>query len=283
MKRIFLSVCTLLVAASFAVAQDVNQATDLYNEAVGFYSNGDLNSALNKFQKAYDIAKDCGEDGESIVTDCQTNIPVLGKQIAKGLVSEGKYSEAIAKLTEVANICKAMNNAEEAAQLLKMIPQFYMQQGNTALKTKNYAEAISAYDNILALDPANGNAALRKGQALNAMGDIENAIAAFELASKNGQEKAATRQLANLFVKKAKAASGAKDYKSCLEFAKKAASYDSTEENAFYLAGIAAQALGQKQEAISNFEQYLTLKPAAANSQAVRQVVEALKKEAAKN
>ena len=55
-------------------------------------------------------------------------------------------------------------------------------------------------------------------------------------------------------------------------------SYDPTEANAYYLGGIAAQALKKNTEAISLFENYLVLKPAASNSQAVRQVVEALKK-----
>ena len=125
-----------------------------------------------------------------------------------------------------------------------------------------------------------GKALLNKGQVLNATGDIAGAQSAFELALANGQEKAAKRQLSNLFVKKAKAASGEKKYNDALAFAKQAISYDESEANAYYLGGIAAQALNKNSEAIELFEKYLVLKPSASNSQAVRQVVEALKKAA---
>lgn len=278
MKKIIVTLCALAAALSFANAQDVNQATDLYNDAVTFYSNNDLNSALNRFKKAYDVASQCGEDGVEIATECQSLIPQLGTQVAKELASNGDYDGATAKLREVAGICEAIGVSDEAAKLLKMIPTFYMQQANNAVKAKDYETAIKAYDNVLAADPTNGQAALQKGQILNATGKLAEAQAAFELAAQNGQEKSANKQLAKLFVKQAKAASGAKDYNKALEFANKAISYNPSEDNAYYLGGIAAQALNKNDEAIAMFEKYLELKPAASNSQAVRQVVGALKK-----
>lgn len=278
MKRIFVSICALVAAVSFANAQDVNQATDLYNDAVSLYSGGDLNSAISRFKKAYDIASQCGEDGVEITVDCQTYIPQLGTQVAKDLAQEGNFDGATAKLEEVAAICDAIGISDDAAKLRKMIPTFFMQQANSAVKAKDYTTALAAYDKVLAIDPANGNAALQKGQVLNALGKLPEAQAAYELALNNGQEKAAKRQLGKLFVKQAKAASSAKNYNTALEHARKAISYNPSEDNAYYLGGIAAQALKKNTEAIELFEKYLELKPAASNSQAVRQVVEALKK-----
>ena len=282
MKKFLFSLVAVLATLSGLNAQDVNQATDFYNNAVNFYSAGNLDSALKNFVKAHEIAKQCGEEGAEIVTDCENNIPVLGNQLAKSLASEGKYSDAVAQLNEVAGICASMGLTDQEAKLKKMIPQFYMQQANQAVKSKNFDEALAAYDNVIALEPSNGKALLNKGQILNSKGDSEGALAAFESAMANGQEKAAKRQISNLFLKKAKAASAEKKYEMALEYSKKAISYDENEANAYYLGGIAAQALKKDSEAISLFEKYLALKPSSNNSQAVRQVVEALKKANAK-
>ena len=278
MKKILLSFCSLLAAVTLANAQDINQATDFYNNAVNYYSAGNLSSAVESFTKALEVAKQCGEDGVEIVADCENYIPLLGGQIAGNLAEEGKYEEGVAKLKEIADLCTSLGLDDEAAKLTKKIPQFYMQQGNQAIKTKNYDEALAAFDNVLAIDPANGKAALLKGQVLDLKGDVNGAKAAYELAAANGQEKAAKRQLTKTYLKKAKAASGAKNYTEALECAKTAISYDATEANAYYIGGIAAQNLSKNAEAITLFEKYLELKPAASNSQAVRQVVEALKK-----
>lgn len=278
MKKILLSFCSLLAAVTLANAQDINQATDFYNNAVNYYSAGNLSSAVESFTKALEVAKQCGEDGVEIVADCENYIPLLGGQIAGNLAEEGKYEEGVAKLKEVAELCTSLGLDEEAAKLTKKIPQFYMQQGSQAIKAKSYDEALAAFDNVLAIDPANGKAALLKGQVLDLKGDVDGAKAAYELAAANGQEKAAKRQLTKTYLKKAKAASGVKNYTEALECAKTAISYDATEANAYYIGGIAAQNLSKNAEAITLFEKYLELKPAASNSQAVRQVVEALKK-----
>lgn len=278
MKKFLISVCSLFAAVAVVSAQDVNQATDFYNNAVSYYSNGNLASAIESFKKAHEIAKQCGDDGAEIVVDCETYIPKLGMDLAKDMVAEGNYEGGVAKLSEIAALCESMGLTDEVEKINKMKPQFYMQQGNKAVKAKDYAGAVKAFDNVLALDPANGKAALLKGQILLSTNNVDAAKAALELAAKNGQEKAANRQLANLYVKQAKAASGAKNYAKALECANQAISYDPTEANAYYLGGIAAQALKKNTEAISLFENYLVLKPAASNSQAVRQVVEALKK-----
>ena len=277
MKKFFIFFCSLFAAVAVS-AQDVNQATDYYNNAVGFYSNGDLDAALNNFKKAHEVAKQCGEDGAEIVADCETYIPKLGILLAKDKAESGDYDGAVAKLTELSALCESMGLTSDVKKFNKMKPQFYMQKGNKAIKAKDYATALKAFDEVLALDPNNGKAALLKGQLLLSTNDVEKAKSALELAMANGQEKAAKRQLANLYVKEAKTASGAKNYAQALENAKKAISYDETEANAYYLGGIAAQALKNNTEAISLFEKYLELKPAASNSQAVRQVVEALKK-----
>ena len=82
--------------------------------------------------------------------------------LAKDMVAEGNYEGGVAKLSEIAALCESMGLTDEVEKINKMKPQFYMQQGNKAVKAKDYAGAVKAFDNVLALDPANGKAALLK-------------------------------------------------------------------------------------------------------------------------
>ena len=254
MKKILLSLCSLLAAFTVASAQDVNEATDVYNKAVEKYSMRELEAALQNFVKAHELAKQCGEDGAEIVADCENNIPGLGNQIANDLAEKGDYAKGVAVLKEVVEICTKLGLVEDADRLTKRIPQFFLQQAGQFVKVKDYTQAITAYNNVLSYDPTNGSAFLQLGQVLLATGDEQGGLNALESAIKNGQEKKASRQLANYFLKKAKSASTAKNYESALENAKKALTYNPEEANAYYLGGIAAQALTKNAEAISLFE-----------------------------
>ena len=57
MKKFLISVCSLFAAVAVASAQDVNQATDFYNTAVRYSSNGNLASAIESFKNAHEIPK----------------------------------------------------------------------------------------------------------------------------------------------------------------------------------------------------------------------------------
>ncbi|MGM9753636.1 MAG: tetratricopeptide repeat protein [Candidatus Cryptobacteroides sp.] len=277
MKKFFVTVFAAL-AAVLAGAQDINSATDYYNNAVSYYSAGDLVSALAQFQQAYDIAKQCGEQGQDIVADCETNIPILSIQIAKEAAKAGDYDLAVAKLQDAVGICKSVGADDKAAEAQRLIPQFYLQQGNTALKSKDYELAVSAFAKVLEIDPANGKAAVYQGQAYEKLGNNDAAEKSYLLAMENGQAKAAGKQLSKIYLKKASASNKAKDFATAVSQAKKSIEYNPENEQAYYIAGLASQNLKDNANAIVYFEKYLELAPSSANSQAVREVVAALKK-----
>ena len=109
MKKFVFSVCALFAAATISFAQDVNEATDYFNAAVEYLNLGDKATALDKFQKAYDIAKECGEAGQALVDQCESTIPQLALMVAKDYVKAGDYETAVAKAKEASAIAAAMN------------------------------------------------------------------------------------------------------------------------------------------------------------------------------
>lgn len=275
MKKFVYSICALFAAATISFAQDVNEATDLFNAAVEYLNLGDKASALENFQKAYDIAKECGEAGQALVDQCESTIPQLALMVAKDYVKAGDYATAVLKAQEASAIAAAMN--ADASEAEALIPNIYMQQGNVLLKAKDYEGAIKAYSANVALKPANGKAYVNMAAAYDRLGQTDKAEENYLLAAANGQEKAANKALGNIYLKKALAANKAKSYDQAIEMANKSISFNETSK-AHYIIGLAAQNSNKLELAISAFEKYLELDPTAGNAQDVRTVVDALKK-----
>ena len=277
MKKFVYSVCALFAAATISFAQDVNEATDLFNAAVEYLNLGDKASALENFQKAYDIAKECGEAGQALVDQCESTIPQLALMVAKDYVKAGDYATAVAKAKEASAIAASMNADSVVAEADALVPNIYMQQGNVLIKAKDYEGAIAAYTSTLALNPTNGKAYINMAAAYDKLGQTDKAEETYLLAAANGQEKAANRALGNIYLKKALAANKAKQFSQAIDLAKKSNSFNESSK-AYYIIGLAAQNSNKLDEAIAAFEKYLELEPSAANSQDVRTVVEGLKK-----
>ena len=153
MKKFVYSICALFAAATISFAQDVNEATDLFNAAVEYLNLGDKTSALENFQKAYDIAKECGEAGQALVDQCESTIPQLALMVAKDYVKAGDYATAVAKAKEASAIAASMNADSVVAEADALVPNIYMQQGNVLIKAKDYEGAIADCSQAIRLNP----------------------------------------------------------------------------------------------------------------------------------
>ena len=231
--------------------------------------------ALTGFQEALAQAAACGAEGEELVATCKGVIPNIMLSIAKDLIKEGKYDEALGKLEEVGAKAKEYAAEEVAEEATTLIPQTLMAKGGDLLKEKNFAAAAEAYQKALELDPENGNVALRLGQALSGAGKVEEAVAAFETAAKNGQEEMAGKQISNIYLKQAAAALKGGKYADAVAAAVKTNEYGENPQ-AFLVAGQASQKLNKNNDAIKYFEKYLELAPTAKNAAAIAFTVAAL-------
>lgn len=275
MKKIFLLIAAVVMAAGVASAQDINQATESYNNGAMELQNGNNEAALQHFQAALEIGETLGEEAVDLVNNCKNIIPQVMLSTAKGQIKDGAFEAAIAQLNATIETANKYENAEIATEAAEFIPQVYMQQGNTALKAKDMATAIAAYAKVVELDPANGNAMLRLGQAYNAVGKADEAVAAFEQAAANGQEKAANKQLSTIFLKKAQSALKGGKSQEAIDFCLKSNEYLEN-ANAYKIAASAAQKLGKNDEVIAFYEKYLTLSPNAKDAGGVAYTIAVL-------
>ena len=275
MKKIFLALTAVVMTAISVSAQDLATATETFNNGAMELQMGNMEAALTNFQSALEMAEALGEQGAEIAANCKGAIPQVMFSVAKGYIKDENYEGALSQLEATIAAAKKYENAEVAAEAAEFIPQVYMQQGNTALKAKDMATAVAAYTKVIELEPANGNAMLRLGQVYASTGKIDEAVAVFEQAAANGQEKTANKQLSTLFLKKAQAAVKAKKFQEAIDFAAKSNSYLES-ANAYRMAATAYQQLNKPADCIASYEKYLELNPNAKDATGVKYTIAAL-------
>ena len=275
MKKILLTLAAVVLSFGMLSAQDMSQATETAKMANESLVAGNKALALSGFQEALAQAVACGEEGAELVATCKGVIPGIMLSIAKDLIKEANYDEAVTKLNDVIAKAKEYAADEIVEEATTLIPQTLMAKGGELLKEKNFPAAVEAYKSALELDPENGNLALRLGQALSGAGQVDEAVAAFETAAKNGQEDMANKQISNIYLKKAAAALKAAKFADAVAAAEKCNEYGENAQ-AFLVAGQASQKLNKNADAIKNFEKYLAAAPTAKNANAIAFTIAAL-------
>lgn len=281
MKKVIATIATVILAASLAQAQDLAEITEIYNGGAASLQSGDKNAALEAFNKALNLATALGDEGKDVVTNCQNAIPSVTLSLAKDMIKAKQYDSAIEKLKAAVEAATKFNAADVIEDANTLIPQVFVQKGTDILKTDPKA-AAAAFQQALDIDATNGGAALRLGMALNAAGDTEGAISAFEKAAENGQEANATKQISNIYLKMASAALKAKKYPDAVDAALNANEYVANPQ-AIQIAGQASQLAGKTADAIKYFTQYLEVAGSAANAGQIAYTVGALYQQSGNN
>ena len=266
MKKIFLLFAAVAMTAGVLSAQDINQATESYNNGAMELQMGNNGAALENFLTALTMGEALGDEGADLVANCKKAISSVKLSMAKDLYNAKDFEGAIAAFQDAKAVAEGYGEAEIAAEAAELIGQAEMvklnTEGKAAMKAKDFATAIACFSKVLEMDPANGATAVQLGQAYMNSGKLDEAIAAFETAKANGQEANASKLISNVYLKKAQAASKAKKYQEAVDFATK--SNEALENgNAYKIAASALQKLGKNDECIAAYEKYLEVTPNA--------------------
>ena len=278
MKKIFVTLAALVLVAGAAFAQNMAEATEVAKIANEALAAEDYDTALNGFKEALAKAEACGEEGAELVATCKSIIPGIINASAKKDLKEKNYDGAVAKLQEAIAAANEYGTEDIAEKAAALIPQAYLSQGSDLLKAKDFAGSAAALKKALEIDPTNGSAALYLGMALASSGDVAGATEAYKTAAANGQEKSASKQLGNLYLKLASGALKNKDYKGAMEQAVEATKYAPDNATAYKIAGTAAAQQKQYKDAAKFFEEYLKADPTAKDAETINANIEAFKK-----
>ncbi len=275
MKKIFLLFTAAALSAGMVFAQDINQATENYNNGAMELQMGNNEAAITYFQTALEMAEALGEEGAEVAANCRSIIPAIYLSSAKEQIKADNFDAAVEQLGKAIEAAGKYEVPEVADDANALMPQVYLSKGNGFLQAKNFPEAEAAYKQAIELDATNGMAYFRLGQALASQNKVADAEAAYVQAAANGQEKNANKQLSNMFVKLAQAANKAKKYQEVLDYAAKSNQYLEN-ANAYRFAASASQQLGKNADCIANYEKYLELSPNAKDAAGVKFTIAAL-------
>lgn len=256
----FLTIALLTSAALFA--QDMQSATDLYNQGANALNEGNKTAALQCFEDALAQGEIIGAEAEELIYNCKKNIPAIIFSIGKEQASEKKIDEAIATLQKAVEKATEFGQNEIKESAEGLIPQLYMQQGNIFLNNKDYRNAADYYKKVIGLKPTDGIAYLRLGQVSSRLGDIDGALEALKKAGEYGQSKAAVKESAKLYLLLANKALQNKDYAKALEYAEESIGI-LPNPTALQIAGKAASAVKDYDKTIKYYEELVAADPAS--------------------
>ncbi len=279
MKKIFLFFAAVVMTAGVLSAQDINQATELYNNGAMELQMGNNAAAIENFQNALTMGEGLGDEAADLVNNCKNAICSAQLSLAKDLYNSKDFAGALAAFQKAKEVAEAYGNAEIAAEAVELANQTNILKLNTegrdALKAKDYATAIASFSKVLELDPSNGNTAIQLAQAYMRANKFDDSLAALEVAKANGQEENANKLMSQIYLKKAQASNKAKKYQEAIDFATKSNEIDES-GNAYRIIAGAYQNLGKNAECIAAYEKYLELSPKAKDKGGVTFTVAAL-------
>ncbi|HHV03948.1 MAG: tetratricopeptide repeat protein [Bacteroidales bacterium] len=260
----FIATAALVAACTgFTQAQDLNAAIEAYNLGATAAQEGNYITAIEHLNRAMELGTTLGEEGASVVTDCKNLIPQLYLRHAKELAAGGEGPASLPILDKAAKTAAAYGDQTGIqAEVNDLKSKVYYIIANEAFGKKEFALAIENYRKVLELDPANGIAYLRLGQASANSGLEDEAVAALEKAAELGQEDNARRLMGFIYLKKAVGAQKNKDWEQVYQAAGKAVEFaDNVQSNK--LLGLAAMELKRFQEALTAWEKVMKADPDA--------------------
>ena len=166
MKKIFLLFVSVALSAGMVFAQDINQATENYNNGAMELQMGNNDAAIAYFQTALEMAEALGEEGAEVATNCRNIIPAVYLASAKDQIKAEQFDAAVEQLNKALEAAAKYENTDVTNDANELMPQVYVSKGNNFLTAKNFPEAEAAYRKALELDATNGMAHFRHGQAL---------------------------------------------------------------------------------------------------------------------
>jgi outer membrane protein assembly factor BamD (BamD/ComL family) len=95
MKKIFLLFAADVMTAGVMSAQDINQATEAYNNGAMELQMGNTTAAIENFQTALTMGEALGEAGADLVANCKKAICSATLNYAKDLYNAKDFENAI--------------------------------------------------------------------------------------------------------------------------------------------------------------------------------------------
>jgi len=143
----------MLIICSKVGAQERNDVIKVYNEGAKAVQT-DINAAIQAFENVIVLSEKVGESVNDLKQKAIQVLPGLYTKVAAAAFNEKKpAAEVIAAAKKAIAVAEKYNNATQKENARNILLRGYYQMGMEMFDRKDYANALLAFDSILAINP----------------------------------------------------------------------------------------------------------------------------------
>ncbi|MFN8239441.1 MAG: tetratricopeptide repeat protein [Bacteroidales bacterium] len=144
----------LLGMVFIAEAQDRNAVIQAYNEGAKAIQT-DAPAAIKAFENTIALADKVGESAADLKQKAQAVLPGLYQKVAAAAINEKKTTPEVLSAARAAmKVSEKFGTQAQKDNALKIMAQAYGVAGSAYFSKNDYANAIAAFDSVLAINPA---------------------------------------------------------------------------------------------------------------------------------
>lgn len=190
MKRIFVIITGMMLAAVSLQAQELADVINEFNAGVEDLNSQSYESALEHFNSSLEMADVVGEEASDMKKQAQDQIVGTHYRQAITLMRRKQYDLALGYLENTVNFSAEYGTQEELAEkAAKYLPPLYLREGNVMIARENYDEALEIFNKVLEMDSTDYKAHQGKGLVFLKQENLDMMLEEFNYAREKAAEK----------------------------------------------------------------------------------------------
>lgn len=238
----------------FTSAQSLNEAGEIFNQAIQEYQAENYAVAADLFKQASDMAGSLDEGMDLMIKSEQQWVISLYNE-GKKHYSNKKYNEAVDAFQEAAAAAQKVGDEKILDACNTYIAGIKTAYGNNYLKDDELEKAIQYYDDALAVKPDYVKANYGKGLAYKKADDLENMTEQLKIviSAEEADAKTAGRAknvMATTYMNEGALALQGGELSKAVQYLETSVEYDNTEPQAYYYMALAYNGTSEYDKAI---------------------------------
>jgi tetratricopeptide (TPR) repeat protein len=266
MKNLILTLGLVIAGIFNLQAQTIEEAAELFNQAIPLISSGDNKAAIQKLEAVVAIcAKLEGSEADSLKKQVVDALPRIYYNEAKALFDKNLLNESIEAYITTHNVAKLYNNTEIDKMTTDALSQLYLKSGNDQYKEKTYLPAIASLKKSLEYDGTNTSAMRLIAESYKMLDSVSEMIfwyrTTIEKADKNDKNAIkATERLMNYYMTSCAKLLNQKNPAEGIKYLDTAATFGENADLYYYYA-VTYNSLQKYDQAITAAQKAISLEP----------------------
>ena len=151
LKAILMLVLVNLTVLAFT--QSVNEAGDMFNQAIQSSKEANYGAAVDAYLKTIKICDQLGDEGTDLKIKAEQQLASSYYNLAKSQYTEKKYTEALETFDKAANAAITIGNDKTRDASYTYIAGINTSYGNSYYKKEEYEKAIEKFNKALQVKP----------------------------------------------------------------------------------------------------------------------------------